>query len=204
MRNCTYLLLCLIWFSCGQRQDTNNRSSEGQETKQDVVASNPTSVSEIKQAYAATISKLESGLLDSVSRKYNDFNERSGTITYFSDAGKLSMIKHNYNEYDHYSATDQYFVSDSNLFFVHLTGISWSFVSEKDAAEGATRDNFTEQRMYVVDKSPILCLKKKYTIRSDRPDKVDRENVPNNEVECQSFQPILEDFGRLIALKETD
>ena len=201
MRSCTYLILCLLWFSCGQREETENRSFEEDEATQNVEVSNPTSVSEIKQAYAATITKLESGALDSVSLKYDCYNERSGTITYFTDDGKLSMITHSYNEYDHYSATDQYFISDSNLFFIHLKGISWSFVSEKNAAEGATQDNFTEQRMYIVDNSPILCLEKKYTTRSDRPNEVDGESVSNKEVECQSIQAISKDLDRLIAFK---
>jgi len=206
MRNRIYLLVCLFCFSCGQKEGTNDQSSEiNQDTavEMDTVVIHPTSVSEIKEAYAVIFSKLESGLLDSISLKYDCYGERSGTITYFTDGGKLSMVKHDYNEYDHYSAVDQYFVSDSTVFFVHQTNVSWSFVSVNAAGEGVTQDNFTEKRMYVVDKNPILCLEKKYTIRSDRPDTINRDHIPNDEVECQSVEPVLRDFDRLVAFKNS-
>lgn len=206
-----YLLVGIFLVSCEQRKTPSNEvplqephtsgksvSEKGTET----AIINPSSVSEIKQVYAATVDKLQSSLLDSVSFKYNCYNERSGTITYFSEKGKLSMIRHAYNEHDHHSATDEYFVSNNKVFFAYLNRLSWSFESGQ-AVEGVTKDNITEERRYIVKERPILCLEKKYTIRAHAPNNPLPETVENKQVDCKSIQPMLNDFDSLLAFKQS-
>ena len=204
MKNYLYSLLCIALLSCGQTQNPKEKPSLVTNPVEDSVAVivNPSTVEDIKKVYTATNEKLKSQSLDSVSYMYNCNDEISGTVTYYSESGKLKLIKHSYSEYSHFTAVDHYYVSDDNLFFAHLKGVSWSFESGR-AAEGATKDNITEQRLYVVKKLPVLCLEKKYIKRSHAQDNPLPENVPNKEVECKSIEPTLRDFGKLLAFKDS-
>lgn len=213
MKPYIYLTLCLISFSCGQTrnsEDSTNLNADSaaartdsvpQNSKSGIVDSNPLSVEEIKQRYAIINDKLQRGLLDSTSFKYDCNQERNGTITYFSDKGQLTMIKHSYNEYSHFSAVDLYFVSNSTPFFAHFNRVSWSFESGQ-AAEGATKDDITEQRLYIVKEKPLLCLEKKYTKRSHSSDNPRPEDVQSKQVKCKPIEPVLKDFGKLIDFKD--
>jgi len=210
MKNNIYLLLCALLFSCGQRQnnetkivaDTNSVDSGSVSNDSVKVQPHPTSVPEIKQAFSVTDKKLQQGVMDSVSFKYDCKGERNGTVTYFSDKGNLAIIKHSYNEYSHFSAVDQYFVKDGKLFFAHFNRVVWSFESGK-AAEGATKDDVTEQRIYIAAEKPLLCLEKKYTIKSHSSDNPIPENLENKEVECKTIGSVLRDFGKLLAFKDS-
>ncbi|RXF67586.1 hypothetical protein [Arcticibacter tournemirensis] len=215
MKPYIYLTLCLIFFSCGQTRNSEDSTSLNadsaaartdsvpQNSKSGTLNSNPLSVEEIKQRYAIINDKLQRGLLDSISFKYDCNQERNGTITYFSDKGQLTMIKHSYNEYSHFSAVDLYFVSNNTLFFAHFKRVSWSFESGQ-AAEGATKDDITEQRLYIVKEKPLLCLEKKYIKRSHSSDNPRPEDVQSKEVKCNSIAPVLKDFGKLIDFKDSD
>ncbi|TDQ08257.1 hypothetical protein [Pedobacter metabolipauper] len=209
MKNYIYPIVFLFLVSCGQSKESENREAVKKENIQDTpavgtdpssIAISPSSVEEIKQVYTATVNKLQSGSLDSTSFKYDCNGERRGTVTYFFDKGKLSIIKHAYSEYDHYSATDQYFVNDDELFFAHLKEVTWSFESG-GAAEGATKDNITERRYYVVKEKSIHCLEKKYTIRSHSSDNPQPEQVQSKEVACKPASSLNVDFRKLIAFR---
>ncbi|TKC09945.1 hypothetical protein FA048_06970 [Pedobacter polaris] len=209
MKKIIYLLSCLLLVSCSQEQSpVKNTIPIKTATKDKPVLNNslnkvvpiPKSVVEIKQSYTATINKLKNGVLDSITLKYNCNNERSGTIVYFSENGKLLMIKHNYNEYDHHSATDQYFLNDKTLYFAYLNRLSWSFVSGA-TAEGATKDDITEQRLYIVDNQAIQCLEKKYSIFSQATNNPKPNAVPNKLVNCKPLKPIISEFNKLLAFQ---
>ncbi|TCD01197.1 hypothetical protein [Pedobacter psychroterrae] len=210
MKNYIYLLLCILLFSCGQTQnnetkvdaDTNSVDSVSVSSDSVKAQPNPTSVPEIKQAFSLINKKLEQGVLDSVSFKYDCKGERNGTVTYFSEKGKLAVIKHSYNEYSHFSAVDQYFVNDGSLFFAHFNRVVWSFASGQ-AAEGATKDDITEQRIYIAAEKPLLCLEKKYTINSHSSDNPIPGNLSNKEVECKTTASVLRGFGKLLAFKDS-
>jgi len=200
-------LLCLFFFSCGQKRSADEKNtiytgSAILNTDSVTVHSNPTSVVQIKKRYAIINDKLKRGLLDSLSFKYDCNMERSGTVTYFSDKGELIMIKHTYNEYSHFSAIDQYFISNNNLFFAHLNGASWSFESGQ-AAEGATKDDIIEQRLYVENEKPLLCLEKKYTKRSHSSNNPLSANVPNKQVKCKPIEALIKDFNKLVEFKSS-
>lgn len=153
------------------------------------------SISDIKQVYATTVSGLKDGELDSVLRKYNCNNERSGTVVYYTQHGKLKMVSHNYVEYDHHAATDQYYIQDDNIYFMYSNTSSWNFVSAE-----VTQDHIVEKRTYIVNNKPILCLEKKYnTLSSAAHERL--EETENNEVTCPSIQSLNSDFKKLIVFK---
>jgi hypothetical protein len=184
-----FFLLCIVFFSCEQPQNNNDEivrdSDSASETNTLTVIKNPNSVEDIKQLYANLNKKLQSGMLDSTSIKYDCNGERTGTVTYFAEDEKVKIIRHTYNEYSHFSATDQYFLSDDKLFFAHLTGVSWSFQSGK-AATGATKDDITEKRLYIVREKPLLCLGKRYVKKSDSQDNLPPESAESKEVNCKA------------------
>ncbi|MEJ2882206.1 hypothetical protein [Pedobacter sp. GR22-6] len=121
MKNYIYTTCCLLLLACGQSQNSTvqnpvQKDSVSVVTESVESHSNPSSVSEIKNAYAAINDKLQRKRLDSVSFKYDCEGERTGTVTYFSEQGRLALIKHSFNEYSHFSAVDQYFVRQDSLF----------------------------------------------------------------------------------------
>ncbi|TCC90211.1 hypothetical protein EZ428_13095 [Pedobacter frigiditerrae] len=207
MKNISCLLICLLLLACGQGERTETKTEKdttkqaaAAENSQEPETTNPNSVAAIKQAYATSVNLIQSGQLDSVSYNYNCQQERSGKIVYFSKNGKLMMIKHSYNEYSHFEATDQYFVNDNQLYFAHLNSLVWSFVAGE--GDGATKDDITESRLYVVDNHAILCLEKKFTIRKNAKDNPKAENVPNKVVNCKPVNGLLKDFDALVSFKD--
>lgn len=154
----------------------------------------PGNTREIQKAYAAITDKAEKGALDSTTFKYSCNGEKNGTVSYYTENGRLRLIVHQYNEYDHYSATDRYFVQDSTLFFVHRQNTTWSFES---GPEGTTRDNITEQRIYLVNQKPVKCLEKKYTILSKAKNNPDPSTIPNKEINSSSIKSVITPYNVL-------
>lgn len=188
-------------FSCTQGPDSNAVESDIQTTDSLVVHTPESerpiqSVEDIQDAYTGVVEQWDRGALDSVSFEYTCGNgERSGTVSYFSQEGNLRLIIHRYSEYSHYSAEDQYFVRDSILYFAFLKGISWTF---EEGPEGSTRDNITEQRVYLLDMQPVKCLEKKYIIRSQVKENPLPESVPNKEVKCASSSSLVKSYHQLL------
>ncbi len=197
-----YMAAFLLILSCTQRSQTTTGSQDS--LSADTAVASPdtlthskpglSTVEDIRRSYTATIGKLQRGELDSASFTYDCSGERSGTVSYFTEAGNLKMIIHRYSEYSHYSATDRYFVQDNQLYFAYLNGVSWTF----DGAEGATRDDITEQRIYLVDEKPVKCLEKKYTTRSAATDNPKSETVPSKDVKCKPAAAILKPYQILL------
>lgn len=204
-----FLLLVLttsLLFSCGQKQVSDSSQSSDTSSAEKIKDSNRNadedymtlavgSVSDIKQVYGATMDQLQKGNLDSVAVEYNCNNERSGTVTYYSQKGILTMIQHSYAEYDHHSTTDQYFVQDDKVYFIYSNDASWNFVSAE-----ITQDHFTENRTYVIEDESVLCLEKKYNILSNAPTQR-LDETDNTEIVCAPIQPILTDFEQLVAFR---
>lgn len=171
------------------------------EMKADTAARALVSMPQIKTAFNATIKKLENKTLDSVAIRYNCNQERSGTITYYSESGKLAAIKHAYNEYDHFEATDQYFVQDSVVYFAFYKHLNWSFESGA-AIEGATKDDIIESRYYLIGNKFVECLEKKYTIYSTSRDKTNPDQIANRTIDCKAEGPLLATFKKLVAFSD--
>jgi hypothetical protein len=212
MRNYLYALCCLICFSCGQPQQTQEQTTAPIDSatvpKQTAIVATvsadtaPSTVEQIRQRYITIQNKLSRGQLDSTAVKYDCNQERSGTVTYFSDHGKLVLIKHRYNEYSHFSATDHYYVNKDSLYFAYLNSTSWSFESGK-AAEGATQDNITEQRIYLAKAKPLLWLQKKYVTHSPSTSQTQSAAQPNKKLNNKPVAPVLKDFNRLMHFKDS-
>lgn len=151
-------------------------------------------IPDIQQAYATVSTKLKSGALDSVSFKYSCNNEKSGTVSYFSEKGQLRLVVHRYNEYSHFSGVDQYFVKDSTLFFVYRNSILWSF----SGPQGSTKDSITEQRTYLINQRPVRCLQKTFVVRSHAAHNPRSETVPGKEVDCTSVKSVIKAYRLLI------
>jgi len=214
MKNLICLFSLVLLISCHQEQktsvgskdsgavDTASKATSGSKLQEAFVT--PQSVAEIKEAYAIIVDKMNKGQFDSVSFKYNCQEERSGTVTYFSENGELRIIRHQYNEYDHHEATDQYFLNnDRTLFFAHLNRLSWSFDSVV-GKDGATKDDIREQRIYIVDKQAIQCLEKRFTTRSQAKDNPTSASVANKQVACKPIKPLLKDFQQLLDFKNKE
>lgn len=200
MRFLLYIIIVITIISCSK----NSKSTSPEESTSEVdttVGEDPgteplqalQSVEDIQKEFAYITSKIETGSMDSTSFDYNCYNEKSGTVTYFSEKGQLRLIKHAYSEYSHYSATDQYFVKDNALFFVFYDGVSWSFEGQNE-----TRDDITEKRFYIIDNEPVKCLEKEFTVRSSATNNPQSSTVPNKEVECTTLEPILEKYELLV------
>lgn len=202
-----YFLCCLICFSCGQPKQPQYKTIVSTDSatlpKQlDSVETAPSTVEQIKQRYTTIQNKLSGGQLDSTAFKYDCNQERSGIVTYFSDHGKLVLIKHGYSEYSHFSATDHYYVNKDSLYFAYLNSTSWSFESGK-AAEGATTDNITEQRIYLAKEQPLLWLQKKYVTHSQPGSQPHPTDLPNKKLINKSVAPILKDFKQLVEFRNS-
>ena len=141
----------------------------------------PNSIEAIQKNYEQITSQKSQGVLDSTGFKYNCNNEITGTVSYFTDKGHLRLVIHRYNEYDHHAAEEYYYIKDSTLFFVYNKELLWSFDS---GPQGSTRDNYTEQRVYLIDEKPARCLEKKYEVRSHATNNPIPDSVPNKEVKC--------------------
>lgn len=206
MKNYLYPIFCMLFFSCGQTHNNKNQAIQADAVPvtadSAVVTSNPISVPAIKKAYTSINNQLLKGQLDSVSYQYDCQGERSGTVTYFSENGELAIIRHSYSEYSHFSAVKQYYIMQDSLFFVQSSEVVWSFESGQ-AAEGTTKDDITEKRLYLVKDKALRCLEKKYSKRSKASDNPDPDKIVNKEVACKPTEPIIKDYGKLLAFKES-
>ena len=205
-------VLCLLVFlllgSC-KEQNRSKVEQDGQTAEQNTSASAkesdqpesvPRNVEDIQETYASIITQLENGILDSTTFKYSCYNEKGGTATYFSYKNQLRLIVHQYHEYDHHSAIDRYFIKDSVLFFINLNRTLWSFES---GPEGSTKDDITEQRIYLIDQKPVKCLEKKFTVRSQVTSNPNPQTIPNKEIDCSSLKSVLNPYQVLLKYRHS-
>lgn len=169
--------------------DSNTQDSPPEDVK-----GIPTDIKEIKKAYLYIITQRENGRLDSVSFSYS-CEENHGTMIYFYEEGKLRMIDYDYSEGDHSGVVEQYFIKDSTLFFVYTEDGAWSFEANGGPA---TVDWIMEKRTYIVNQQPVKCLQKSYEIHSAAQIKTIPENISNKEVDCPSYQSLMEPYQMLI------
>jgi hypothetical protein len=205
MKNHHLLLLSLIFLSCGPEKKQQREKQHMEKKPQQTINSidtNSSPLAQIKQRYALFNQKLRDGRLDSIAFTYDCQQEKSGTVTYFSERGVLAMVKHSYSEYSHFHAVDLYYVDNNKLYFTFFNRTTWSFDSGP-AVDGATKDNIKEQRMYIDQEEPLLCLEKKYIKRSHSADNPLPEKLPNSEVNCEPIKPVLSAFDTLIEFKNS-
>lgn len=118
-------------------------------------------LTDIKNGFARITTLLKNGELDSAGFNYSCQDEKKGQVSYFSEDGTLKLIIHRFSEYDHYSAEHRFYIAADKAFFVFQRDESWAFVS---GAEGSTKDNIVERRIYLADGKAIETLERRYSI----------------------------------------
>lgn len=207
MKNIYYLFILLSFISCREnsnsvesslQEDANKTSSKDQEDQREP-HKEITNVEDIKKEYSYILSMTKSRSMDSTSFNYNCNGEKEGKVIYFYKDEQLRLIRHTYNEYSHFSATDEYFIKDGEPFFVFYNQLAWNF-----AGQNQTEDNITEKRFYILKNQPVECLEKKYTVISNDENSPESDRVANKNIDCISFEEVIEDFDLLFAMKDQE
>ncbi|KGE16089.1 hypothetical protein [Sphingobacterium deserti] len=183
--------------------DSLGKETEILDTGSDEIANSSQSlenIAAIQDAYVATVDNRKAGRLDSTFFEYDCDGEKNGRVVYFSEEGQLVLIRHDYGEYSHQEYEEEYFVRDNKLFFAFEKATSWTF--ESGAAEGATKDDVTETRIYYQNEHAFRCLQKQYVVRSKSLENPIPEELPNKELDCQKASSSLATFQLLIARRE--
>lgn len=196
------MILIVALASCNSNQESE-KAQQQKDSLVNHVAANTSkaktttvidNVSDIQNTYQEIIELYKNKSLDSTSFKYDCNGETGGTVSYFTKDGNLKIIVHRYHEYDHHEAEERYFVNEGSLYFLYLRSLSWSFDS---GPEGATRDQITEQRSYVLRNNVVKCLEKKYEIRKHAGVNPNPGSVANKEVDCKKFKSPMAVFEKL-------
>ncbi|MDQ8005168.1 MAG: hypothetical protein REI64_10245 [Pedobacter sp.] len=200
MRVIPYLIMIVVLASCNSNQKREAQQGDSivnqvvADTSKKEVATVLGTVADIQSAYQQIIRQYENKSLDSTSFKYDCNGETGGTVSYFTANGNLKLIVRRYHEYDHHEAEERYFVNEDNLYFLHKRSLIWSFDS---GPEGATRDQITEQRSYLLNDKAVKCLEKKYEIRKHLGINPNPDSIPNKEINCKKFKSPLFTFQKL-------
>jgi len=183
--------------------DSLGKETEVVDTASDGMANSNQSlenIGPIQEAYVATVENRKAGGLDSTFFEYDCNGEKSGRVVYFSKEGQLVLIKHDYGEYSHHEFEEEYFLRDNELFFAFKKSTSWTF--DSGAAEGATKDDVTETRIYYQNEHAFRCLQKQYIMRSKSIDNPIPEELTNKKIDCQKASSSLATFRLLLARRK--
>lgn len=158
----------------------------------------PQSTDEIKKEFAALNEKLLAAKLDSASFTYT-CEETEGRADFYYENHNLRLVKHFYAD-SHFSSTTNYYVKNNNVFFIFKEETLWQF-DGGTPEKPITKDNISQQRIYLKNGNTIQCLEKKFTIRSAGKN-VNPETVPNKKGNCDAkelmdiYQKILKNKDR--------
>lgn len=188
-----------MMFSCQKQDRKDNKDSVAGDTVavKDSIPSKRklTSVEAIKSEYNIINMKLQAKKLDSLSFDY-ECNEISGNVVYYSENGILKVVRH-FSADSHFSSVENYFVRDGKPFFVFKDETVWSF-DGGTPEKPETKDNITQQRMYIADHKIIKCLEKTFTIKSSLAENPKPEDVPNRESKNCSPEEVQKTFELLM------
>lgn len=205
MRIIQYLIIVVALASCTSNQERQVQQEDslldgaGADTSTGHISTvnaetSISSVAGIQKSFQQTFELYKNRSLDSTSFKYDCNGETGGAVSYFTTNGNLRLIVHRYHEYDHHEAEDRYFVNEGSLYFAHTKSLAWSFDS---GPEGATRDQITEQRSYLLNNAAVKCLEKKYEIRKHAGINPNPDSVPNKQVDCKKAKSTTSNFEKL-------
>ncbi|ROH99675.1 hypothetical protein [Chryseobacterium daecheongense] len=203
-----FLIICfLTFFSCKKennqntgKNSTSSDSSVISQTKVDSVKNESSPVEEIKKEYEKFQDLLITKKLDSVKFEYDCNGERSGKVVFYSDKEGLRIIQHSYAEYSHFSSVENYYVKNNKPFFIFKEDVSWNF-DGGTPEKPITKDDITEQRIYLQNNKAIKCLEKNYSIRSGDSHNPNPQKTANKEVNC-SDEELLKTYQLLMKNKE--
>nr|WP_314490766.1 hypothetical protein [uncultured Chryseobacterium sp.] len=152
----------------------------------------------VKKEYNLLNSKLTAKKLDSLNFNY-ECEERSGNVVYYSENGTLKVIRH-FTADSHFSSSESYFIHNGQPFFIFKEEAVWSF-NGGTPEKPETKDDVTQQRIYLSGKNVIQCLEKKFILKSDSSVNPDPEKIPNEENKNCSAKEVTETFALLLKNK---
>lgn len=185
------LLLCLFLSACGdgpdasQIQPSNDLSSSASEDP----------ILNIQKRYNTINNWLTSATLSMDSFPYTcEANAGGGQVKYFRQNGELVMLRHDFYEGDHAGTTEIYYLHNERPIFIFVESSSWSFggPASDDPSIPHTIDNVTENRYYFtnyeagIGQQSLKCLQKDYVIRSWIEIPLNKNQIPNKDIECSS------------------
>lgn len=153
------------------------------------------SIAGIKKEYDLINSKLTAKKFDSASFKF-ECEERSGDVVYYSENGILKAIKY-FSADSHFSSVEKYFINNDKPFFVFKDETVWSF-DGGTPEKPETKDDVTQQRIYLSDNKIIQCLEKKFTLKSSSSNNPTPENIKNSESKDCSSKEVIDIFELLM------
>jgi len=160
---------------------------------------NLSSIDGIKKEYDLVNSKLTAKTLDSASFRF-ECDERSGDVVYYSEKGILKAIKY-FTSDSHFSSVEKYFISGDQPYFVFKDETVWSF-DGGSPEKPETKDDVTQQRIYLSNNKIIQCLEKKFTIKSSATNRLNPDTIPNKENKNCSLKEVQDTFALLIKNKD--
>lgn len=203
------LVSCILFvFSCKKENDikSNDRtmvpdSTHLKSNMESVPVKNDlTSVEGIRKEYTLIRSKLAGKKLDSLSFSY-ECEERSGNVVYYSENGILQAVRH-FTADSHFSSSENYFIHEGQPFFIFKDDTVWSF-NGGTPEKPETKDDVTQQRIYLSGKRVIQCLEKKFSIKSNSSLNPDPEKIPNIENRNCNAQEVIKTFELLMKNKNS-
>lgn len=153
----------------------------------------PRNIAEIKKEFAVLNAKLQSKQLDSSGFMY-ECSETSGEAGFYYEGRQLRMVKH-FTADSHFSSVTCYYLKNDEIFFILKDDTVWSF-DGGSAEKPVTKDDISQQRIYLVEGNPVKCLEKEFTIRSTGSNP-DPGKIPNRETEC-NVQELMKDYLRVL------
>lgn len=191
MKNILPVLSLALIISCQKNEHqqnkdipTGNASQQRKIRNDSAAASKSLSDAEgIKKEYAQLNSLLEFKKLDSSAFSYSCNDEITGDVVFYYEKGALRSVKHFYAKHSHFSSSEQYFIHNNQVFFIFQQDASWNF-DGGTPEHPITKDDITEKRIYLNGNTPLLCLEKQYSIRSEGSRNPDPNSVSNKEVPC--------------------
>lgn len=203
-----YLLGLIILLGCKDTSNSrdslverdNNTINESESIEAKVSIKEIKNIEDIQQEYRYINSAYKKKAFDSTSFNYNCYNERKGTVTYFSDEDGLKIIQHSYNEYSHYSSIHRYYIKNERPFFIFYKDLSWKFDGEANGQPG-TKDDITEKRYFLVENQIVKCMAKMYSKLSYSDNNPTPNEVPNKKVPCPSINKLNQSFEALLKNK---
>lgn len=194
MKRYIILLIGVVLFSC-KDQTSETKIPEDQPSS---VKTENNSKDQILNAIRNRFSTIEkqrkNAKLDTTSFTYNCYNEKSGSVIFYTENDSLRLIEHRYNEYSHHEATDWYYIENDQPYFIFYDRLDWSFDGQSQN-ENDTKESITETRIYLKDGKILKCLQKKFDRRGGEAKNSD--SIPNSKIDCDEYQDYLSDFKKL-------
>lgn len=192
--------LCLITFVSCKKEHAAVRISEpslndsipAEDTSAGKMPA-PQNIEEIKREFTILNQKVLSKKLDSSGFTY-ECEETYGEGSFYYENGQLSMVRY-FTADSHFSSVTRYYLKHDEIFFIFREDTVWRF-DGGTAEKPVTRDDISQQRVYLVNGNPVQCLQKEFTVRSVGRHQ-DPEKIPNRKTRCD-IRELMKDYLRVL------